>query len=131
MVKQKFNFSERSLNRLQYAHPDLVKITKRAIQLSPFDFGITESIRSFERQQEMLAKGLSQTLKSKHLPDEQGYSRAIDIVAYINGKVTWDWEPYIEISKAFKEAAKEYNLSIIWGGDWQTIKDGVHFELKG
>jgi peptidoglycan L-alanyl-D-glutamate endopeptidase CwlK len=28
-----------------------------------------------------------------------------------------------------KAAAKELGVSIVWGGDWRTFKDGPHFEL--
>jgi peptidoglycan L-alanyl-D-glutamate endopeptidase CwlK len=28
-----------------------------------------------------------------------------------------------------KQAAKELNVAIIWGGDWRRFKDGPHFEL--
>jgi peptidoglycan L-alanyl-D-glutamate endopeptidase CwlK len=28
-----------------------------------------------------------------------------------------------------KLAATEFAVPIVWGGDWQTLKDGCHFEL--
>ena len=32
-------------------------------------------------------------------------------------------------SAAFKQAAKELKVPIVWGGDWRTFKDGPHIEL--
>jgi len=44
-------------------------------------------------------------------------------------EVRWDWPLYHKISKAMKEAAKELNGAIVWGGDWKSFPDGPHFEL--
>ncbi|HFJ9590632.1 TPA: M15 family metallopeptidase [Escherichia coli] len=30
----------------------------------------------------------------------------------------------------FKQAATELGTAIEWGGDWKTLKDGPHFQLK-
>jgi len=54
----------------------------------------------------------------------------VDVVAYVNGKVSWEWPLYEKISKAFKEAAKELEVKITWGGDWKTFKDGVHYQIE-
>ncbi|KLG58653.1 M15 family metallopeptidase, partial [Escherichia coli] len=40
------------------------------------------------------------------------------------------WPLYEKIAQAFKQAAKELNTPIEWGGDWRTLKDGPHFQLK-
>ena len=56
---------------------------------------------------------------------------AIDFVAYDeNNKVTWDFKYYAAISRAFKQAARELNVAIVWGGDWKSLKDGPHIELS-
>lgn len=127
---KKFFLSSKSVNRLQYAHPDLVKVVGRAIELTTVDFGVTESIRTLERQRELVEKGLSQTLKSRHLPHpKDGLSRAVDVVAYINGKVSWEWKYYEEIYTAMQTAADELRIPIVWGGNWKSFKDGPHYEL--
>ncbi|EHH8139702.1 M15 family metallopeptidase, partial [Escherichia coli] len=33
-------------------------------------------------------------------------------------------------AQAFKQAATEQGIAIEWGGDWKTLKDGPHFQLK-
>lgn len=119
-----FKLSQKSLDRMAGAHPDLVKVVTRAIELSPVDFGITEGLRSVDRQKQLLAEGKSQTMKSRHIT-----GHAVDVVAYVDGKVSWEWKLYEQISKAFKQASVDVGVPIEWGGDWKTLKDGPHFQL--
>lgn len=119
-----FRFSQRSENNLQGVHPDLVALTRHALVLSPVDFGITEGRRTLERQKQLVAQGSSQTLNSRHLT-----GHAVDVVAYVDGNVSWDWPLYAQVAQAFKQAATELSLPVEWGGDWKTLKDGPHFQL--
>ncbi|MEB8638641.1 M15 family metallopeptidase [Cronobacter muytjensii] len=119
-----YKFSQRSEERLQGVHPDLVKVARRALQLSPVDFGVTEGLRTAERQKQLVAEGKSQTQNSRHLT-----GHAIDVFAYPTPAGSWDWKYYEQIAGAFKAAAVELNIPIEWGGDWTTLKDGPHFQL--
>lgn len=119
-----FSLSQRSLDRLKGVDERLVKVVKRAIELTTVDFGVTEGLRDPQRQKELVSKGFSQTLKSKHLT-----GHAVDVAAFVDGKVSWEAKYYHEIAKAFKEAAKELNTNIRWGGDFKSFFDGPHFEL--
>jgi peptidoglycan L-alanyl-D-glutamate endopeptidase CwlK len=116
---------KRSLERLSGVHPDLVKVVKRAIEITKVDFSVTEGLRTKERQAKLVAAGASQTMKSRHIT-----GHAVDIAAWIGREVRWDWPLYAEIAKAMKQAAKELDVPIIWGGDWVSFKDGPHFELS-
>jgi peptidoglycan L-alanyl-D-glutamate endopeptidase CwlK len=120
----KFKLSTRSLNNLKNVDADLIKVVNRAIEITEIDFGITEGVRTPERQQQLVKEGKSQTLRSKHL-----IGRAVDVAAFVNGKVSWEKEHYVKIAKAFKQAAKELNVNIRWGGDFKSFFDGPHFEL--
>ena len=119
-----FKLSRRSLERLQGVHPDLVKVVLLAIQLTEVDFGITEGVRTIEKQREYFAKGASKTMNSRHLT-----GHAVDLAAYIGSEVRWDWPLYHKLADAMKRAANSLNVPIVWGGDWRTFKDGPHFEL--
>jgi hypothetical protein len=119
-----FKLSQRSLDRLKGVDEDLVAVVKRAIELTDVDFGVTEGVRTIERQRMLFNEGKSQTMKGKHL-----IGRAVDVAAYVGSEVSWDKEHYITISKAFKQAAEELNVSIRWGGDFKSFFDGPHFEL--
>lgn len=120
-----FRLSSRSLARLENVHPDLIRVVKRAIELTPVDFGITEGLRTKERQRQLVAQGASRTMNSRHLT-----GHAVDVVAYIGSEVRWDWPLYPRIAKAFRQAAAELKVPIEWGGDWPKLRDGPHFELS-
>lgn len=112
----------RSKQRLSGVHPDLVAVVKRAIEITEQDFSVTEGIRHIERQRMLVATGKSTTLNSRHLT-----GHAVDLVPY---PVSWDWEYFYPIADAMKEAAKELNVDLEWGGDWKSFKDGPHFQLS-
>lgn len=119
-----FALAQRSVDKLRGVHPDLVRVVNRAIQLTPIDFGITCGTRSQEEQRRLVAEGKSRTMNSRHLT-----GHAVDVVALINGRASWDFKHYGQIAQAFKHAALELGIAIVWGGDWRTFKDGPHFEL--
>ena len=119
-----FKLGKRSIERLQGVHPDLVRVVERAIDLTTVDFTVLEGLRSPERQQTLVASGASQTLNSRHIT-----GHAVDLGAWVDNQVDWSWPLYAKIANAMKTAAKELGVSIVWGGDWRTFKDGPHFEL--
>ena len=118
-----FKLSKRSLDRLQGVHPDLVKVVQRAIEITTVDFSVLEGLRTPERQQQLYKSGASQTLNSRHLT-----GHAVDLGAWVGNQVRWDWPLYHKIAAAMKQAAKELDVKIEWGGDW-TMKDGPHWQL--
>lgn len=119
-----FKLSQKSLDRLSGVHQDLVDVVKRAIEISEVDFAVLEGVRSVARQEQLVKAGASQTMKSRHLT-----GHAVDLGAYVNGSVRWDWPLYDKIALAMKAAAIEKQVAIEWGGDWRTFKDGPHFQL--
>jgi peptidoglycan L-alanyl-D-glutamate endopeptidase CwlK len=120
-----FKFGERSLKNLQGVHPDLEMLMLQSIKDSPYDFAITEGVRSPERQRELYAQGKSLTLMSRHLT-----GKAVDIMIYANGKGTWELKYYKEVTDHIKLKAKELDVSIICGIDWRSFVDAVHVELS-
>lgn len=125
----KFAFSRKSMEILSKAHPDLQAVALEAIKDTPYDFGITESVRTLERQKELVTKGASKTMKSRHLPNVDGYSEAFDIAVYVNGKLTWEEGYYRKVAQAMFKAAIKKGIQIEWGGMWRTFFDGPHFQL--
>jgi peptidoglycan L-alanyl-D-glutamate endopeptidase CwlK len=119
-----YALGSRSRARLNGVHPDLVRVVELALTYSPHDFTITEGLRSVARQRELKAAGASQTMNSRHIT-----GHAIDFAVLVGGKVRWDWPLYGQVADAFKRAAKELNVPIIWGGDWTSLRDGPHIEL--
>lgn len=119
-----YKFSKKSLDNLNGVHPDLRALAFRALELSPVDFMVIEGLRSKSRQRELVARGASKTMNSRHLT-----GHAIDIVPVVGGKVSWDWPHYYPLAEAVKKAAKELGIPIEWGGDWRSFKDGPHWQL--
>lgn len=120
-----YKFSDRSLNKLKGVDMKLVDLMTEVLQKSPYDFGITEGLRTLEKQKEYVRTGKSQTMNSYHLK-----GKAVDIKVYKDGKVTWDLKYYKEIANLVKRTAAEKGLKITWGGDWKTLIDGPHFQLE-
>lgn len=119
-----YKLSNISESNLIGVHPDLVKVVRRAIEITEIDFRVIEGVRALERQYQLVAKGASKTLKSRHLT-----GHAVDLAAMIGSEIRWDWPLYHRIAKAMKDAAKELQVPLEWGGDWRTFKDGPHFQL--
>ena len=120
-----YKFSKRSLDNLKGVDERLVKLMEEVLSISPYDFGITEGLRTIEKQKEYVRTGKSQTMNSYHLK-----GKAVDIVVYKDGEVTWDLKYYKEIADIVKETAAEKGLKITWGGDWKTLVDGPHFQIE-
>lgn len=118
-------YSARSLKNLSGIHPDLRRVIDRALQDSPLDFVVIEGLRTKERQKQLVASGASKTLNSRHLT-----GHAVDLVPIgQNGKAAFDWPLYDRLGPAVKAAAQAEGVEIVWGGDWNSFKDGPHFEL--
>lgn len=140
-----FVLSERSLKNLVGVKDDLVRVVKRAIELSDTDFAVIEGLRTKERQAYLVKKGASKTMNSKHLT-----GHAVDIAPLVDGKISWDFEHYYALANAMAKAATELGVKVRWGGAWTNITgkactpqdwvkayrngggrflDGPHFEL--
>ena len=110
-----FKLSQRSLDRLAGVRPELKAVVLRAIELSKVDFGVSEGLRSRETQEQYVAAGKSQTMKSKHLTGE-----AVDLVAYVGSNVSWELNMYDDIADAMAQAAREAGVPMRWGAAWNV-----------
>lgn len=117
-----YQFGTRSKERLKGVHPDLVRVVTRALELSSVDFSVAEGLRTKERQKELVAKGLSKTMNSRHIT-----GHAVDLYPVGNPDGKWTPEDFAPIVKAMKEAAKELGIHVVHGADWGW--DFPHHEL--
>jgi peptidoglycan L-alanyl-D-glutamate endopeptidase CwlK len=115
---------QRSLSRLEWVHPDLVRVVKKAAAMSSLDFTVLEGLRSLGLQKQLVADGASKTMNSRHLT-----GHAVDLAPMVRGTIRWDWPLFHQLAVVVKDAAKAENVPIQWGGDWRTFKDGPHWEL--
>ena len=108
-----FELGEKSLKELLGVHPDLVAVVKRSVVLSVQDFAVHDGIRTLEEQKKLVQAGASQTLDSRHIT-----GHAVDLVPYVNGKLRWEWEPIYRIADSMRQAARELEIPLRWGGAW-------------
>ena len=107
-----YKLGTRSLQKLEGVHPDLVAVVSRAIELSEQDFSVICGLRTVKEQEALVAKGASQTMKSKHIE-----GNAVDLAAYCDG-IRWELNLYDEIADAMLKAAKELGVTLRWGAAW-------------
>ena len=133
-----FKLGKTSLARLKGVDETLVNVVKRAIEISEVDFTVLEGVRTMERQRELYAQGrtapgkiVTWTMKSRHIE-----GKAVDLVPY---PLDWnDLEKFNKIKDAMFQAAKELDVNLRWGADWDSDGkyrekgeyDSPHFELN-
>jgi len=108
-----FKLSQRSLDRMDGVDDDLVAVVRYAINATKTDFGVIQGLRTLEMQKALVAKGASQTMKSKHLD-----GKAVDLMAYISGRASWELNLYDDIADAMKEGAELAGVAVRWGAAW-------------
>lgn len=133
-----FKLGKTSLARLQGVDETLVNVVKRAIEISEVDFTVMEGVRTLERQRELYAQGrtdpgkiVTWTMKSRHIE-----GKAVDLVPY---PLDWnDLEKFNKIKDAMFQAARELDVNLRWGADWdgdgnyreKGEYDSPHFEIN-
>lgn len=124
-------FSQKSLERLSTCHPDIIFVCKELIK--QYDFSVLEGYRNKEAQELAFKNGKTQL----HYPygnHNKKPSLAVDLAPY---PVDWNnlerfkemWIRFDTLAKYFKECGKITN-DFEWGGNWKTLKDYPHIEIK-
>jgi|TARA_Y100000114_G_scaffold156177_1_gene182435 peptidoglycan L-alanyl-D-glutamate endopeptidase CwlK len=108
-----FYLSKKSLSILETVNPPLQEVTQLAIKKSRVDFGVICGVRTMAEQQALVDSGASKTMKSKHLE-----GNAVDVMAYVGTRGSWEITLYDDIADAFKAAAVELDIGIRWGAAW-------------
>ena len=133
-----FKLGKTSLARLVGVDECLVKVVMRAIEISEVDFTVMEGVRTLARQRELYAQGrtapgkiVTWTMNSRHIE-----GKAVDLVPY---PLNWnDLEKFDKIKDAMFQAAREIDVNLRWGADWdgdgkyreKGEYDSPHFELN-
>lgn len=125
-----YRYGKTSKSRMKGVHPKLIECAELALSYGVMDLTVLPDggLRTPERQMELVEKGASKTLHSKHLPQDDGYSHAIDLAPY---PVDWsDIDRFVMYGTLMFRAAAEVGLILRWGGHWNSFKDYPHFEIK-
>lgn len=124
-----------SLKAMEGLHPKLIQLIKASIEDTPIDFSVVSGVRTTKAQQGLYAQGRTKTgaivtqadgvkKKSNHQVKVDGFGHAFDFCPYINGALNWNaTSAFIAIALHIKAKAKELNIHIRWGADWDN--DGL------
>lgn len=110
-----WKFSRRSLSHLAGVQRRLVRVVTRALQVSKVDFGVIDGLRTRAEQADLVRSGASKTMNSKHL-----HGWAVDLMAYVGSRGSWEIDLYCRIADAMVKAAREQGVGIRWGGAWDV-----------
>ena len=108
-----YKLSQRSLDRLEGVDERLQSVVKSAIGMTKTDFGVICGLRTIEEQRKLVDKGASKTMKSKHIGGD-----AVDLMAYIGSRGSWELNLYDDLADAMKEAARDLGVPVRWGAAW-------------
>lgn len=116
LPEPKFTLSVYSLEKLEGVKPSLVAVVLRAIEISDIDFAVTEGLRTAAKQIELFNRGASQIREGgKHCTGD-----AVDLVAYIGARISWELNLYDDLANAMKQAAIDENVGVRWGAAWNV-----------
>lgn len=122
-------------------HPALTAIIEEAIALTEQDFTVHDGLRTEAEQRDYVRRGVSKTMNSKHMKQADGFSHAVDLVPFINGKLRYEWKPIFVIAGAVRQALDIVNarragvgkapIKLIWGGVWDRDFASLPADPKG
>lgn len=115
-----FKLGPRSRKELVGVHPEMVRLVKRAIQITNMDFTVFDGKRSAKEQNRHFKNGVSQLDGYKKKSYHQS-GNAVDLVPVIDGKENHaDWDNYYHVAQAVVQAANELGIAskIRWGAVW-------------
>ena len=135
-----FQLPAKSIARLAGVHPSLARVILESAKRSRRKFVVTEGVRTYARQKELVLAKKSQTMRSRHVPESNAckVSCAVDLAIWEDrdldkvvdvDELSWKFPQYKELADTVKEVAAELGIPIEWGGDWTSLKDGPHFQL--
>lgn len=107
-----YKLGKGSLSKLEGVDERMVAVVKHAIGVTKQDFSVICGLRTIEQQRELVAKGASKTMKSKHID-----GLAVDLMAYCSGD-RWELNLYDEIADAMKSGAEAVGVAVCWGASW-------------
>lgn len=138
-----YKFGKKSLSRLEGVHPLLINLVHSAMDKQIMDFSVIEGVRTLEKQKDYVKRGVSKTLKSKHLIQPDGYGHAVDLYPYpidmlkVNKGSAKEIARFGVLAGIMLTCSRANNIRIIngmdWDGDGETLDhsffDAPHFQL--
>ena len=111
-----FRLSSRSESNLKGVDERLVKVIRRALEISSTDFAVIEGLRTIEQQRENVKKGVSKTMDSRHLT-----GHAVDILpSAIKPGMDWELKYFMPVLTSIKQAGDELGVPLRFGINWKS-----------
>lgn len=126
-----FEFSNRSLQRMNNVDRRIIEISHTALSISTVDFGVAYmgGYRTASDQAILFKAGASK-LDGVHGISMHQKGLALDLIPFKDGRFQInDKALYFEIATSMFHAAMMTNNRIVWGGHWRNFKDLAHWEL--
>ena len=117
--------SKLSLERLEGVDERLKAVVIECAARCLFPFNVSEGLRTVEQQREYVKQGKSRSMNSKHLT-----GKAVDLYPLTMNRKQVDWSRFEELADLMFQVAKDQDTEIVWGGNWKTLVDKCHFELR-
>ena len=125
-----------SKKTLKGVHPRVIKVVLFAYTISECDMSVVDGLRTIEEQRRNVESGASQTMVSFHLKQKDGYSHAVDLYPWVDGKTNFEEKYQLMICKAMQLAANHFGEKIEMGCFWVSYKnkngeygDKPHFQF--
>lgn len=124
-------FSKTSEERLKMCHPDLVAVCRELIK--QYDFSVLCGHRGKEEQNKAFKNGTSHLIYPQSAHNKMP-SHAVDIAPY---PIDWGnlmrfrelWHRFDALANLMRERG-EIESEFEWGGEWNSLKDYPHIEIK-
>lgn len=122
-----FKLSKNSLNNISGVDPDLIRVARRAIEITLVDFGYPKlgGKRTALEQRQLFEDGKSRADGYMHKSRHQS-GLAIDFYAYVDGSASWKHEHLAMVAAAHLQAASELGVKVKWGGLWKSNSGGIY-----
>ena len=145
MGQKPYKFGLKSHKKMVGLHPNLVRIIHRAMDMQIMDFSIIDGVRDIATQRDLVDQGVSKTMLSKHLIQQDGWGHAFDAYPYpidmdlVNISDVLEVSRFGVLSGIMRTCAKLEGVEIINGMDWDgdgetldhTFFDAPHFQIMG
>ena len=125
------SFSKTSEKRLQTCHPDIAAVCRELIK--QYDFSVLCGHRTKAEQNKAFERGNSRLIYPQSAHNKTP-SHAVDIVPY---PIDWGnlmrlremWHRFDALASLMRERG-EIESEFEWGGEWNSLKDYPHIEIK-
>lgn len=147
-MNRNYAYGNSSITHIETTEPIVQKLCHQAMQVANNrklhcpDFGISRGFSTVEEQYKLYSKGrdswgrvlypwlIVTNCDGTFTKSPHQFKLAVDFFAYIDGKADYEPANLALIATCFYEAASDLGIEIEWGGNWKSIADAPHIEVK-